>query len=285
MANVSLSEIGLPIIFALFVWWFSTGVVLMLDGLPRKGTRCSLAVATGVAALALFGLARTAQDDSVASAYAAFVFALLVWGWQELGFLTGRVTGPRKHATPSGGSELTRFVHAVQAILYHELAIIASGLAVAAVTWGAPNQVGAWTFLVLWVMRISAKLNLFLGVRNTGAEFLPPHLAYLTSFFRTRPMNLLFPVSVTAATVVATILVANALDPLATPTATAGLMLVAALLGLAIVEHWMMVLPVRVTALWEWAMRAQGKGRPQSAPLESPSERLAPLDVLPRHGV
>jgi putative photosynthetic complex assembly protein 2 len=42
-----------------------------------------------------------------------------------------------------------------------------------------PNQVGTGTFAVLWVMRISAKLNLFLGVRNLSEELLPPHLAYL----------------------------------------------------------------------------------------------------------
>ena len=33
-------------------------------------------------------------------------------------------------------------------------------------------------------MRQSAKLNLFLGVRNLGVEFLPQHLRYLQSFFR-----------------------------------------------------------------------------------------------------
>ena len=35
-----------------------------------------------------------------------------------------------------------------------------------ALTWGGANQVGTWTFLVLWVMRLSAKLNVFLGVPN-----------------------------------------------------------------------------------------------------------------------
>ena len=30
-------------------------------------------------------------------------------------------------------------------------------------------------------MRTSAKLNLFLGVRNLSEEFLPPHLAYLAA--------------------------------------------------------------------------------------------------------
>jgi putative photosynthetic complex assembly protein 2 len=278
MVPTSLLEIGLPVLFALFLWWFSTGLVLLLDGLPRAGTRRSLAIATLVAIGALVGLARTAQDDSVAGAYAAFVCALLVWAWQELSFLTGAVTGPRKHASSAAFGDLRHLVHAVQAILYHELAIAASGLLILALTWDAPNQVGTWTFLVLWVMRISAKLNLFLGVRNSGAEFLPAHLAYLTGYFRTRPMNMLFPVSVTAATVAATLLVQAALAPQSTPAATAGLMLVAALLGLASLEHWMMVLPVRVSALWEWALRAHR----DAAPLAAHPQSLARLDVPPQ---
>jgi hypothetical protein len=38
-------------------------------------------------------------------------------------------------------------------------------------------------------------------------------------------------------------------------------MLAGGLLALAVVEHWMMVLPVRVSALWEWAMRTHRRGR------------------------
>jgi putative photosynthetic complex assembly protein 2 len=57
-------------------------------------------------------------------AYCAFTCALLVWGWHELSFLTGWITGPRRApARPARG--LARFVQAVQAILWHELAILA----------------------------------------------------------------------------------------------------------------------------------------------------------------
>jgi putative photosynthetic complex assembly protein 2 len=253
-----MAELGLPVLFALFLWWFSTGLVLLLDGLPRRATRLTLALASGVALAALAGGAWAARIDSVWAAYAAFVCAILVWGWQELAFLTGWITGPRKQGCVPGCRGVAHFAHAVAAILYHEIAILLAGAAILAVSWGAPNQTGAWTFLVLWAMRVSAKLNLYLGVRNTGEEMLPPHLAYLRSYFAHRSMNLLFPVSVTAATVMATLIVARALDPNETPATAAGLMLSAALLGLAIVEHWVMVLPVRVSALWDWAMRAHG---------------------------
>ncbi len=37
---------------------------------------------------------------------------------------------------------------------------------------------------MLWAMRQSAKLNLFLGVRNLSDELLPPHLRYLADVLR-----------------------------------------------------------------------------------------------------
>ena len=57
---------------------------------------------------------------------------------------------------------------------------------VVAVTWGGANQVGTWTFLLLWWMHQSARLNVFLGVRNLNEEFLPDHLSFLRSFLNQR---------------------------------------------------------------------------------------------------
>ncbi len=276
MEAFSFAELGLPVLFALFLWWFSTGLVLMLDGLPQSATRWSLGIATAVALGALAGLRWAAHQDTVFASYAAFVFAIVVWGWQELAFLTGWITGPRRRGCAPGCHGAAHFVHAVQAILYHEIAVLGAGMAIALASLGGANHTGLWTFLVLWIMRISAKLNLFLGVRNTGEELLPERLGYLKCYFSRRPMNLLFPVSVTAATVAATLIVARALDPAATPATAAGLMLAAALLALAIVEHWMMVLPVRVSALWEWALRTHRRVRGIDPPAP-----LGPIEIAP----
>ena len=198
-----------------------------------------------------------------------------MWGWHELSFLTGWVTGPRQHAADPGAQGWQRFVQAVQAILWHELAILASGLMIVAITWGAPNQIGTQTFAVLWVMRISAKLNVFLGVRNLSIELLPPHLAYLASFFRKRAMNLLFPLSVSASTVVAVWMVNEALGSPAGSARATGLLLVATLLVLAILEHWLLVLPLQATALWQWAMR----NRDGAAPVAPEPLSIAPMDA------
>jgi putative photosynthetic complex assembly protein 2 len=141
--------------------------------------------------------------------------------------------------------------------MHHELAIAATAVALVALTWGEPNQVGTWTFMVLWWMRLSAKLNVYFGVPNLSEEFLPDHLAYLKSFFGRKPMNLLFPVSVTAGTVATVLLATAALAP-GTPAAEAvGLTLLATLLALAVLEHWFLVLPVPDAALWSWGLSSR----------------------------
>jgi putative photosynthetic complex assembly protein 2 len=248
-------ELLWPLGVAVFVWWFSTGIVLLLDGLPQQTFRRSMVLTSAVGVAALVCLSRTAGHDDVAGAYAAFLCALLVWAWIELSFLTGWVTGPNKQRARPGSAPWSRFSQAVSAIAWHELAIAGLGLIVIAFTWNAPNPVGGWTFLVLWVMRTSAKLNLFLGVRNLSEEFLPPHLAYLGSHFRRRRMNLLFPIVVTAASVVAVLLVEAALQPGITTHRMVSLLLVSALLALGILEHWFMVLPIPSSWLWRWAIR------------------------------
>lgn len=265
-------EIVVPVVVAAFLWWFSTGLVLMLDSLPRTTFRWSVAAATLLALGGLALAAATANDRSVGAAYLAFGAALLVWGWQELTFLTGWLTGPRRHPSVARHGSWRHFFDAIEAILWHELAIIAGGLLVAAIVWHGANHVALWTYGVLWAMRTSAKLNLFLGVRNLSEEMLPPHLTYLKSFFRRRRMNALFPLSVIGGTVVTVLLVQHALAPAATDAHRAGVLLVAALLALAVLEHWMMVLPVNATALWQWAMRLP----PTAAPLPPGSAGTAP---------
>jgi putative photosynthetic complex assembly protein 2 len=65
------------------------------------------------------------------------------------------------------------------------------------------EQVRLWTFAVLFAARISAKLNLYLGVRKINVEFIPEHLNHLPSHFRTARMNWLFPISITGLSVAA----------------------------------------------------------------------------------
>ncbi|MBE7220759.1 MAG: DUF3623 family protein, partial [Caulobacteraceae bacterium] len=128
-----------------------------------------------------------------------------------------------------------------------------------------PDQVGTWTFMVLWWMHQSAKLNVFFGVRNLNEEFLPAHLEFLKSFLRKRSMNLLFPVSVTVSTVITVLLAKAALAPAATAFDRAGFTFLTVLMALAILEHWMLVLPMPAGALWQPGLRSRGAQKPFAA--------------------
>lgn len=255
----TLYEYGLPVAFAIFVWWGSTGLILYLDGLARGTFAWSMLGASLLLVAGLYGLSLTSADPSVSGAYAAFFCALLVWGWLEISFYLGYVTGPRKHRCVEGCRGWRHFGHAIMASLWHELAILAVAAIVVAVTWDQPNQIGLWTFVTLWWMHQSARLNVLLGVRNLNADFLPEHLAYLKSFLTKGSMNLLFPVSITVSTVVCAFLVSAAAGA---PTAfeRVGLTLVATMMALAILEHWFLVLPLPVERLWNWYLNARRGG-------------------------
>lgn len=243
-----------PALFALFVWWFSTGIVLLLDNLPRRTFPWSMAAGTALFAVVLVRLAQNAADTSLAGAYAAFTYAVIAWAWQEMSFFMGFVTGPRRIAAPEGCSTGERFRAGVAACLWHELAILATGAVILATTWGAPNQVGAWTYLLLYAMRQSAKLNVFLGVLNLGEEFLPAHLRYLVSFMSKRPMNLLMPFSITGGTIAAAML-AQAAGTATTEVQAAGLAMLATMMALAVIEHWCLILPLPFAKLWAWSLK------------------------------
>ena len=252
-----------PALFALFLWWFSTGAVIYLDGLPQRSFKWSMLGATAVTVAALYGIGATADETSLSAAYCAFASGLLAWGWIEISFYTGYVTGPRTHPCPEGCRGWKHFGHAIMTSLWHELAILAGVAIVAALTWGQPNQIGLWTFVVLWWMHQSAKLNVFLGVRNVTEEFVPEHLTFLRSFLTKRnSMNLLFPVSVTVSTVVCVYLVDAAIAPGATTFAAAGNSFLATLMALAILEHWFLMLPLPAQKLWSWGLKSRPAGQP-----------------------
>lgn len=252
-----MSQYLLPMLYTVFVWWFSTGVILYLNGLPRWTFRWTMGGATVLLALALLGLYATRNDLRVTGAYLAFTCALLVWAWQEVAFLLGYVTGPRRVPCPPDARGWRRAGFALQALLHHEFALIVLGAAVVALTWSGSNPTGLFTFAVLWVMRQSAKLNVFLGVRNLNEDFLPAHLKYLQTYFTRKPMNSLFPVSVAVSTWLVVLVWQAALAEGVRSFDATALSFAATLLSLAILEHWFMVLPLPSEALWSWVRRSR----------------------------
>ena len=244
---------GMPLLYAAALWFVSTGVIIMLDRLPKRTNRWSLGIASLVALAALAGIVRSAADPSPAGAYLGFTCALVVWGWHEMSFLMGIVTGPRKSPCPPQAQGWTRFRLAAATLIHHEIALALTTALLIALSWHAVNPTGAAAFAVLFALRLSAKLNIFLGVPNLSVDFLPGRLDYLKSYFRTRRMNPLFPLSVIAAAAAAGALALAATNA-ATPGAATGLVLLAALVALGLLEHGFMITPLPDAALWRWAM-------------------------------
>lgn len=258
-------QTALPIGFTLFTWWFSTGAILYLDGLPRRTFRWSMLSATLLMAWTLSALAEIAQQTSIAAVYESFAGGIVCWGWVEMSFLMGFITGPRRTPCPANHNGWQRAGFALEAILYHEFALIAVAAMIVWQTWAAPNQLARDTFATLWALRLSAKLNVFLGVRNLGEEFLPEHLRYLQTYLQRKAMNLLFPISVTVATIASALLWQK---NLAADTAfhAAQLCFLATLLTLGLLEHWLLIVPMPTTALWSWSMSSR-HGTPPHAKL------------------
>ena len=264
---MTLAAIGSAVLFTLFLWWFSTGAILWLDRRPRATYRFSLIGASVVALLAVFGVIASMKSATTTGALIAFTVAIALWGWHELSFLTGLITGPRAEACLPGATGWRRFTLAASTLIYHEIALALTAVALVAITWGAPNRTAAWTFLILFSCRLSAKLNLFLGVPNFTDSFFPAHLRYLTSYLKKGPMSALFPASAAAGCALAVALAWRALAPEATPFEVIAFSLLFALTALAVIEHAFMVLPVPDAALWRWALPASEK-TPTPLPLD-----------------
>ena len=224
---------------ALFAWWFFTGAILVAARrVDRDGPQTRLhAVFWGapVAIVGGIGFTNTLNNESIWAVYVAFFSALAIWGWIELTFLTGVITGPVRGERRKDAPEWERFIRAWGTIAYHEMLLAFTLLIMMGVGYGHANQFGVWTFAILFAARVSAKLNLYLGVPKINTEFIPQALHHLPSHFRAAQMNWLFPVSVTAAGV-------------------AGFALLAALTALALLEHWFLVLSLGDEKLWRWML-------------------------------
>jgi len=268
-----MSEHVLPALFAIAIWWGGTALVFVLDQLSPRSFRRSFAVASAVLFAALWCMVELADRRTVGAAYAGFVCGVLVWAWQELAFLTGLVTGPNRERLPDGTVGWPRFRRAVMALLHHELAILGLGLLLLALLWEAQNSVALYTYALLWGMRQSAKLNVFLGARNLGESMLPPHLAYLGSYFRRARMNLLFPFSVAGGTAVTLFPASRALSP--DPFEAAAYTLLATMSALAVLEHVFLMAPLPLDGLWTWGRPAHARApAPAGA---APKARRQPL--------
>jgi putative photosynthetic complex assembly protein 2 len=263
-------------IVAIFLWWFFTGVILIaVRWADRQGGAAhGMVVLAGVPFLALgaAGVITSLPGTSVAAVYAGFLGALAIWGWIELAFLAGIVTGPERRPCPPGLAGWARFLRAWNTVAHHEIALALGLIALAAVSAGAENKVALWTYVILWVARVSAKLNLFFGVPRINVEFVPARLDHIKGYFRRGQVTPLFPLAITFLTF-ATGCFIERLIAATDPVSVAAHTLLAALSALALLEHWLMVLPLPDAKLWRWML---AEGRAPRSPLPTDPLRKTP---------
>lgn len=248
---------------ASIAWWVATGLVLALARAGSRHLGAVMAIATGVAFAGIAGLVATHDQTTVSSAYIAFFSALALWAWHETTFLIGILTGPRRIEVGQAPVETSRFRAAFLTVRDHELALAATVIALIWFMAGADNTTGLLTFMLMWVMRISTKLNIYLGARHAISDMLPDRLSYLKSYFRTDRTSGWFYVSLSASAVLLGWL-SNAAANAGTEHDAAKWTLLACFAALALLEHLFLVLPIRDSALWAWAM--ERKTKKQSPP-------------------
>ncbi|MBC7739660.1 MAG: DUF3623 domain-containing protein [Candidatus Saccharibacteria bacterium] len=244
----------------LFLWWFSTGVILWRVRVADNGTSQdhlkSVVLGLPLLVVGIVAAGASLPDLSSGGIYLAFLAALALWGWIELAFLSGVIVGPIKLPCPPYLHGMGRFWRAVGTIAWHEALLFGTVVMLGLVTVHAANPFAFGTFALLFVARISAKLNLFLGVPRINTQLLPRPLSHLASYFRISRISAFFPVSVTALTVFSALLLERAIN-VTHPGMTVGYSLLTCLALLALLEHWFMVLPLPDEKLWRWMMPPQ----------------------------
>ena len=97
-------------LIAIFSWWFFTGIILLIvrrkDVAGATAHGASVVLGVPLLALGIFGAVISAASLSVANIYLAFFSVLLIWGWIELAFLSGVITGPLRDLLPQVASGL-----------------------------------------------------------------------------------------------------------------------------------------------------------------------------------
>ena len=227
---------------------------MKLNGLPKRFFKAIFVVSIAVLLLAFWGLEISSQQATLAGAYCSFTCAIVIWGWQELAFLLGYITGSRRSDCPAGLSSMRRAWYAFQTINYHELTLLGLGIVIFLMNYDAVNQTGLWTYVILWGMRQSTKINIFLGVLNFNEAFLPQHLKYLITYFKRRAMNLLMPFSILLSVIFLVPIWSHATSESSAYEITSSALL-GTLIALGLLEHLFLIMPFPSELLWKWGYK------------------------------
>ena len=114
----------------------------------------------------------SSDDAGAVTSTCRFGSVLLIWGWIELRSCRGRHR-PERGPCPARTDRLGAVRPRLDTPCHHELLLLLGLFAVAILTTRRTTPSAFWTYLILFVARISAKLNLFFGVPRINTEFVP----------------------------------------------------------------------------------------------------------------
>jgi putative photosynthetic complex assembly protein 2 len=243
-----------PFIVTVAIWFIATGLIAWADNRERSTFSRSLVIGGTAGIAGLVVILASSLSAEVWAVYLAFFGALMVWGWHELAFLTGAAAGPRRGLADPGLSGVARFRQAAATVMHHEVALALTALLLISLAWNAPNQIGATVFVLMFGMRLTSKINLFVGVPNTTSEMLPDHLAYLKTYFGRNRMTVLLAASILALAAMTAWFAALALAAPLGSAEMVGASLLTTLALLGVLEHLFLALPFRDGMLWGWAL-------------------------------
>jgi putative photosynthetic complex assembly protein 2 len=249
------SVVGKGTLAVVGFWWLVTGVIVALQ--RNEWTKLiAWAVSTALAMYAVQVIHVQRDMRTASSARRTFLAVTAIWMWINVALYGGWIVGPSQPATGLHTTALGQALEAVRSLLWHELLCVL----ILVVSWmhvrRSPNKFAVVSLATYWAVLQVAKLNIFFGVANPGARFLPPHLQFLLTFYGPAENSGWLPVSFFAALGAAMWLWWSgwqARDGFAKQSRT----LLAMLIALAAVEY--LLLGVRSDApLWEVFLKARG---------------------------
>jgi len=243
--------VGLVIVF----WWVATGLIIAMQANPI--TRIvGLLISTVLAVVGTAEIRAVRDDLSAKGIRRGFLGGAMLWAWVSASFYGGYLTGIHPTGPVAAAPSWAAVPPAIAATLVSDAAAILLILAGLVVDRDARNRTGLWSLTLFWGVQQLAKLNVFFGVENPAANFLPPHLAYLHQFFGP-PVNSPFLwVSITA-TIVLTAWAIRAARIAPSEGHRQAAAIYATILGLAVLELIVLSIPLEQTP-WDSFLRARG---------------------------
>lgn len=222
-------------------WWAATGLTLAM----QRSSLTSVASVTITSLFAVVGVAlivQTRNDATVRNARLAFLGSALVWWWCSALFYAGLGIHINENVLVNGEIPPRSFglaLRAIDATLRPDLIGVVALALIGMLLRRKINRIAFLTFAVFFGTLQTAKLNVFMGVKNASVDWLPEHLAGLSQYFGPSQNSLLLPVTIVAITVCfvgATKKSRTATEPFVKH----GYAMVAFLLALAVLEHVML---------------------------------------------